>query len=109
MMGGGITAERRYSKGTSSIQIQIMADSPMLQGVLMMMSNPMFATADGGKMERIGKQKAMVKFNPNTQNGDIQIVVANRFLVSIEGKDITNKNLKDYAKAIDYKKMSKLP
>ena len=109
MMGGGITAERQYSKGTSSIQIQIMADSPMLQGVLMMMSNPMFATADGGKMERIGKQKAMVKFNPNTQNGDVQIVVANRFLVSIEGKGITNKNLKDYAKAIDYKKMSKLP
>jgi len=109
MLGGGITAERSYSKGDSSIQIQIMADSPMLQGVLMMMSNPMFATADGGKMERIGKQKAIIKFNPSTKEGDIQIVVANRFLVSIEGNGITNKNLKDYAKAIDYKKMSTLP
>lgn len=109
MLGGGITAEREYSKGDSSIQIQIMADSPMLQGVLMMMSNPMFATSDGGKMERIGKQKAIVKFNPNTKEGDIQIVVANRFLVSIEGQGITNKVLKDYAKAINYDKMSNLP
>ena len=109
MLGGGITAERSYNKGDSSIEIQIMADSPMLQGVLMMMSNPMFAMSDGGKVERIGKQKAIIKFNPNTKKGDVQIVVANRFLVSIEGKGITNKNLKDYAKAIDYDKMSTLP
>lgn len=109
MLGGGITAERSYNKGDSSIEIQIMADSPMLQGVMMMMSNPMFAGADGGKLERIGKQKAMVKFNPSTKKGDIQIVVANRFMVSIDGRGISKKVLKDYAKAIDYKKMAQLP
>ncbi len=109
MLGGGITAERQYNKGDSSIQINIVADSPMLQGVLMMMSNPMFATSDGGKMERIGKQKALVKFDPNTKDGEIQIVVANRFMVSIKGQGITNKDLKDYAKAINYKKMAQLP
>jgi hypothetical protein len=109
MLGGGISAERRYSKGDSSIHIQIMADSPMLQGVMMMMSNPMFATSDGGKMERIGKQKAIVKFDPNTKTGDVQIVVANRFLVKVEGNGITDNDLKDYAKAIDYDKMAQLP
>ena len=109
MLGGGISAERQYSKGDSSIHIQIMADSPMLQGVMMMMSNPMFATSDGGKMERIGKQKAIVKFDPNTQEGDVQIVVANRFLVKVEGNGITDNDLKDYAKAIDYDKMAQLP
>jgi len=109
MLGGGISAERQYSKGDSSIRIQIMADSPMLQGVMMMMSNPMFATSDGGKMERIGKQKAIVKFDPNTKEGDVQIVVANRFLVKVEGNGITDKDLKDYAKAIDYDKMAQLP
>jgi len=109
MLGGGITAERSYSKGNSSIEIQIMADSPMLQGVMMMMSNPMFATADGGKLERIGKQKAIVKFDPSTKNGELQIVVANRFMVSIDGEQISKKDLKDYAKAIDYTKMTQLP
>ena len=109
MLGGGITAERSYNKGDSSIEIQIMADSPMLQGVMMMMSNPMFAGADGGKLERIGKQKAIVKFNSSTKEGDIQIVVANRFMISIEGDGVTKKDLKDYAKAINYKKMAQLP
>lgn len=109
MLGGGITAERTYNKGDRSIEIQIMADSPMLQGVMMMMSNPMFAGADGGKMERIRKQKAMIKFNPSSKKGEIQIVVANRFLVSIEGQKISKKELKDYAKAIDYNKMAQLP
>ncbi len=109
ILGGGISAERQYSKGKSSIQIQIMADSPMLQGVLMMMSNPMFATSDGGKMERIKKQKAIVKFDPNTKKGEIRIVVANRFLITIEGNGVTSKELKDYAKAIDYNKMMTLP
>lgn len=109
MLGGGISAERRYSKGESSIRIEIMADSPMLQGVMMMMSNPMFATSDGGKMERIGKQKAIVKFDPNNKEGDIRIVAANRFMVTIEGQGITDNELKDYAKAIDYDKLSQLP
>jgi hypothetical protein len=109
MLGGGISAEREYNKSESSIKIQIMADSPMLQGVLMMMSNPMFATSDGGKMERIGNQKAIVKFDPNSKEGDIRIVVANRFMVTIEGHGVTSEELKDYAKAIDYKKMSTLP
>jgi tetratricopeptide (TPR) repeat protein len=109
MLGGGISAERNYKKGNSSIKIQIMADSPMLQGVMMMMSNPMFATADGGKLERIEKQKAIIKFDPNTKDGELQIVVANRFMVSIDGQDISKKDLKDYAKAIDYNKMAQLP
>lgn len=109
MLGGGISAERQYNKGGSSIHIQIMADSPMLQGVMMMMSNPMFAASDGGKMERIDKQKAIVKYDPNNKEGEIQIVVANRFMVTIEGDGVSETELKDYAKAIDYDKMAQLP
>jgi len=50
-----------------------------------------------------------VKFDPDTKEGDVQIVVANRFLVKVEGNGITDKDLKDYAKAIDYDKMAQLP
>ncbi|MDW7772837.1 MAG: hypothetical protein SCH71_08110 [Desulfobulbaceae bacterium] len=109
MLGGGISAERQYNKGNSSLRIQIMADSPMLQGVMMMMSNPMFATSDGGKMERIGKQKAIVKFDPNNRQGELQVVVANRFMVTVEGSGITENDLKEYAGAIDYDKLAQLP
>ena len=81
----------------------------MLQGVMMMLSNPMFAASDGGKMERIGKQKAIVKYDASNQSGEIQIVVANRFMVTIEGDGVTDKVLKDYASAIDFNKMAQMP
>jgi len=109
MFGGGVTAEREYSKDGSLIAIKIIADSPMLQGVMMMFSNPMFATADGGKMERVGKQKAIVKYTPAEKSGDLQMVVNNRFLVTVEGSDISRDEMLDYAKAIDLKKMADLP
>lgn len=109
MLGGGITAERRYSKDSSSITVQIITDSPLMQGMMMMFSNPMFATSEGGKLERIGRQKAIVKFDSNSKKGEIKIVVANRFFVSIEGQGITKEDLKGYAKTIDYKKLQSLP
>ncbi len=105
MFGGGVTAQREYSKGSSSITVQIITDSPLMQGMMMMFANPMFATSDGGKLERIGRQKAIVKFNTDNKQGEIKIVVANRFLVLIEGDDVTKEALKGYAKAINYKKL----
>jgi hypothetical protein len=108
-LGGGITAERNYSKGESTVRVQIMADSPMLQSVMMMISNPMYATADGGKLERIGNQKAVIKFNAADKSGNLQLVAANRFLVQIEGGNIEAQVLKDYAAAINYDKLATLP
>ena len=43
------------------------------------------------------------------EGGEVQIVVANRFMVSINGRKVSKKDLTDYAKAIDYKKMAQLP
>jgi len=109
MFGGGIVTNRQYRKDSSSISIEIITDSPLMQGMMMMFSNPMFAASDGGKMERIKRQKAIVKVDPENKTGDIKIIVANRFLVSIEGNGVTENDLKAYAKAIDYKKMAALP
>jgi len=105
MFGGGISAERAYNKSSSSVTIKIVTDSPIMQGVMMMFSNPMFATSDGGKLERIGRQKAIVKFDADSKQGDINIVVDNRFLVTIEGSDTSLDDLKAYAEAMDYKKL----
>ncbi len=106
MFGGGITATRQYIKGKNNITIEIVADSPVIQSMMMMFSNPMYATSDGGKLEKIKRQKAIVKFDPDANRGDIKIVVANRFLVTVKGNRTTVEDLKAYAKAIDYKKMA---
>ncbi len=109
MFGGGITAGREYTKDNSYASIEIVTDSPLLQSVMMMFSNPMFATADGGKMVRIGKQKAVVRYSAEDQSGELQMVVANRFLVTVEGDGISNDELVGFAKAIDTKKMADMP
>lgn len=108
MFGGGVTAQRQYSKGSSSITVQIITDSPLMQGVMMMFSNPMFAASDGGKLEKIKRQKAIVNYDPANQSGEIKIVVVNRYLILIEGTGVARDELKGYAQAIDYKKLKSL-
>ena len=48
MFGGGIGAHRTYKKGSSKIKVEILTDSPVLQSMMGLFTNPMFATADGG-------------------------------------------------------------
>lgn len=108
-MFGGVTAERRYDKGDTSVTVRFVTDSPMLQGMMMMFTNPALAVSDGGKLEKIAGQKAIVKYRTSEKQGDIQIMVANRFLVSIEGSSVAKADLKKYAEAIDYKKLAALP
>jgi hypothetical protein len=98
LFGGGTSAARRYTKGDASIKIELMTDSPMLQGVMMMINNPMFATSDGGKMERIKGQKALVK----QKDLSIQIVVGGAMLLTIDGDDCDMADVRKYAEAIDY-------
>ena len=105
MMGGGVSAERTYFKDNSSVTVKIVTDSPMLQGFMMMFSNPMYATAEGGKLEKVGGQKAIVKYDREYREGDINLVVAHRYLVTIEGSDVTKEDLTAYAQAVDYKQL----
>jgi len=109
MFGGGITAERTYTKDDREVKVNIITDSPMLQGLMMMFNNPMFATSDGGKLEKINGQKAIVKYDESNRSGEIKIIIANRFLVGAEGNNVDLKDLKDYAAAIDFNKLASLP
>ncbi|MFH1293254.1 MAG: hypothetical protein ABIJ44_03900 [Pseudomonadota bacterium] len=108
MLGGGVSAERRYDKDSASVTVQIVTDSPILQGMMMLFSNPMLAGTDGGKLEKIAGEKAIVKYNAQQKNGKINLVIANRFLVTVEGDGVSLEDLKAYAGKIDYKKLAAL-
>lgn len=108
LLGGGVSAERRYNKDSSSVSVQIVSDSPMLQSVMMMFNNPMLAGADGGKLEKISGEKAIVKYKAQEKSGTINLVIASRFLVTVEGNSVSLEDLKAYAGKIDYKKLAEL-
>ena len=110
MFGGGLSAEGRYHKGDKGdITVKIVTDSPLLQSMMMLISNPMFATSSGGKLEKIKNQTAIVKYEAQGKRGDINVVVAGKVLVTVEGNEVTQDELMAYAKAVDYEKIAAMP
>jgi hypothetical protein len=107
VFGGGVTVSRDYSRGESRVSIEIVSDSPVLQSVLMMINNPMFAGASGGTLKMIKGQRGIVKYDAKGLNGEINIVVANRFMVTVKGEKLEEQTLLDYAQAIDFVTLAK--
>ncbi len=107
VFGGGVTVSRKYTKGPATVEVEIVSDSPVLQSVMMMLNNPMFAGAGGGTLEKIKGQRAIVKYNKGNHSGDVNIVVAGRFMVTVKGQNVQRPDLIAYAGAVDYQGLSK--
>lgn len=108
MFGGGITIDGAYTKDKANVSVQLITDSPIMQSMGMLFSNPMMATSDGGKLERIGREKALIKYNKQKQRGEIRMIIADVYLIMINGRNVTEDELKMFAKAFDVKKMKAL-
>lgn len=106
LFGGGLTAERTYQKDNSTVTISIVTDSPLLQSMIMMFSNPIFAST-AGQFELINGYKGIVNYEGT--GGKINIVINNRFVVTLDGRLVTREELMDYAKTIDLKGIANLP
>jgi hypothetical protein len=101
MLGGGSTIKRTYSKDDKNLSIEIMADSPMMQSMMAIFTNPMFgAAAQGGKVQMINGQQAILKDN------GLMMVVDNTFMIQINAEKGMDADLIAYANAIDLKKLS---
>ncbi|MGD9949736.1 MAG: hypothetical protein AB7U29_14840 [Desulfobulbus sp.] len=107
ILGGGVTVSRDYRRGASIVSVEIVSDSPVLQSVLMMINNPMFAGAGGGKLETLKEQRAIIKFDSGKMSGEMYVVVDSRFVVTIKGRQITREDLMAYGEAIDYASLEK--
>jgi hypothetical protein len=101
MLGGGSTIKRTYNKGDKSLSIEIVADSPMIQGMMVLFSNPMFgAASQGGKVQMVNGQQAILK------DDGLMMVVENTFMVQVNAEKGMEADVLAYASAIDLKKLS---
>ncbi len=107
VFGGGVTVSRDYNKADQLVSIEIVSDSPVLQSVMMMLNNPMFAGASGGTLTTIKGQRSIMKFDDKARKGEVDIVVANRFMVTVKGQNVDKDVLKSYAAAIDFVALAK--
>ena len=100
--GGGISASRSYTKDNSRIKINVLSNSPVLQSYMMMFSNPMMM-AGQGDLVKVAGYKAIRKFDAGSGEGEMNIVVANKILVTIEGSKLSDAQaITTFAEAIDF-------
>ncbi|MEZ5741907.1 MAG: hypothetical protein R3E68_22355 [Burkholderiaceae bacterium] len=93
--GGGTSAEASYRKGDDTVRISIVADSPLIASMAMIMNSA--AAASQGTVKRINREKVMVK-----EDGELQSMVDNRILVSVTGSG-SAQDKEAYFKEIDFK------
>jgi len=94
MMGGGTGAEASYTNGRDSVDLTVIADSPMIATFAGMMNNPALLMASGGKLEKIGAQRFSL------MDGEYVTLVGNRILVQARGSD--DATLRALLEAIPY-------
>ena len=103
VLGGGVTVSRDYTRGASTISVEIVSDSPVLQSVLMMLNNPVFAGAGGGRLETVKGNRSVLKFDSGKKSGELYSVVASRFVVTVKGRQVAREDLLAYGEAMDYR------
>ncbi|HWL51711.1 MAG TPA: hypothetical protein VNQ90_04705 [Chthoniobacteraceae bacterium] len=97
MLGGGFSVSRKFTNEKQSANVKITMDSPLIQQMIGMLSNPMFAGQMGMKMRDIEGEKAMV----NPKNGELSLVINSTILVQVKGRDLGEEELLTLAKGLD--------
>ncbi len=99
---GMSSARRTYTSGDGkTVQVQISGDSALLTQFATLLNNPQIAGVLG-KVIMIGNQRAI-----QANDGDVHIVINNKFLVSVTGSAAPDAKLA-YAKAVDVAKIAKM-
>ena len=105
--GRSISVSRTYQRNSSKVTIDIVSDSPVMQSLLMMLNNPVFAGAGGAELETFNSHKGIIQYNETNKSGDINIVVDDQFMVTVKGQEVGSEDLLAYAKAVKYSYLTK--
>jgi hypothetical protein len=106
--------ETTYKNGDAEVQVKIVdsAFSQLLVApwAMFLSSGYEKQTSDGyEKSVNVGGSPGFEKWNSADKDGELNLVVAKRFLVTIEGNDIANANvLHDFASKLDTGKLANL-
>lgn len=107
-------AQGRYEKEDASIEVEIM-DTGGVGGMAMMgmaawaMADVDKETATGyEKTTRIDGMKAFEKYDNEAKDGEINVIVGDRFIVNVKGRNVTMDQIKDTLGDLDLAKLAKL-
>jgi hypothetical protein len=100
---GASSASRTYTNPKNEeVDVNITGDSALITEFASLLANPQIAGLSGNKIVRIGKERAA-----QDKNGDINMVVANKYLISVKGSGPADAKLA-YTQAIDLAKLTRM-
>ena len=103
MLGGGITASRAYHNGVQRVDVQIVADSPMLQTLAALINSPLGAIG-GMKTVVIGGRRMSYTDNDHSY----MTLVADKVIVKVDGTAETpDPTLRSFIGLIDFAAIEK--
>jgi hypothetical protein len=89
----GMTVHRQYRKGDAqSLNVEVTANSPMLQMLAMMFANPAVITADGGELVQYGAHKAILKKSGDAGQ-ELQILMHDKHLIHVTAQGLSADDL----------------
>ena len=102
-LGIGNSASRRYVQDGRSVDISLMTDSPVMQGLAAVLANPMIAAATG-KTEMVGTRR----FNYVQTDNSFVTLIADRVLLRVKGSDgVSEDALKAFLALLNFPEIEK--
>ena len=103
LFGGGTNVSRAYHNSGDSVTIELVTDSPVMQGLGRLMSSGLVTGSDN-KLLIIGGRKVTYTKSDNS----FQTMAADKVLVQVKGSPaVDEKTLKDYLAALHWKEIEK--
>ncbi|MCB2226629.1 MAG: hypothetical protein KQH53_08110 [Desulfarculaceae bacterium] len=110
MMGGAISASQRYrDAGKGRVRMEVVTDSPLIQALSMMLSNPMFLqSGKAGKLVTMQGHKAVLKDQGN--RAELQALIDNKVVVRVNAWRVNQAAavVQDFAAKMDLSKLKEL-
>ncbi len=106
MLGGGAHLTRTYRRGDESVEITIMAGSPMVSSLLAMINNPMMLSGNPNMKPYRFKRIRGVR---EETRGDIKITLAlgGQIMVQLAGRGAGEESLESYLAVLDFEEIKR--
>ncbi len=106
---GGHVVEQTYNKGNGFITATLILEAPMVKDVKQTLNSPQLAqNRNDAKIELISNKKALVRYQDDQREGEISMLANSTTVAVVYGKNVTLRELKNYAKLFKFSKISKI-
>ena len=106
-----LTRHYRQEDGRGRVTAQLIVDNPMMQAFAAMFANPQIAAASGFERVRVRgvRADALLKYDPDTKQGEAILLLAGRIFIKLDGRRIENDGIiRDLLQGWNYEDLKKV-